>query len=80
MNDDDIKALGENLSKVTSSFGFDMRGFDLDLVGFNCAAALEPGEPRCPFTPGCGKIPGPECELMQQRARIFQSLRTGRFE
>lgn len=50
-----------------------LRGFDLDLVGFDCAAELDFTEaPRCPFKPGCGKTPGPECPLMRQLATIIR--------
>jgi len=48
-----------------------LNGFDLDLTGFDCAGEMDrDAPPRCPFRPGCGKAPGPECPLMQRLACI----------
>ena len=75
--DDEIKTL-DDLRRAF--LGIDLRrdpldGFDPDIVGFNCAAYIEAGEPvRCPFEPGCGRLPGPQCELMLQRARMLLAI------
>lgn len=58
-------------------------GFDLDLVGFDCAGEREleqwgkPEPLRCPFKPGCGAgaVEGVTCPLM---ARLVQILRAPR--
>ncbi|MGE5219286.1 MAG: hypothetical protein ACM3SP_20000 [Chloroflexota bacterium] len=54
-----------------SSDQFSLFGFDLDLIGFDCAREVERDAPwRCPFVPGCGGVPGKDCPLMQRRAQI----------
>jgi len=52
-----------------------LHGFDLDLIGFDCSRELGHDDLwRCPFQPGCGKAPGPECPLMQQWARTMANM------
>jgi hypothetical protein len=49
----------------------ELNGFELDLVGLDCAGEIERDEPwECPFKPGCGKAPGKDCPLMRRRAQI----------
>jgi hypothetical protein len=50
-------------------------GFDLDLVGLDCAQVYErdefPVPWRCPFMPGCGATALKDCPLARQRAGIL---------
>ena len=48
-------------------------GFDLDLVGFDCAGEIEPGAPwECPFRPGCG-LAVKDCPLKAQMLRVLRA-------
>jgi hypothetical protein len=59
----------------------ELLGFDIDLVGFDCARELggEFGERprfwRCPFDPGCGSSHPKECPLMKRLAQIARAPR-----
>jgi hypothetical protein len=61
-----------------------IEGFDLDLVGFDCArerlgelqtawlCGERPDETwRCPFDPGCGAKSQKDCPAMQRRAQVL---------
>ena len=54
-----------------------LNGFDIDLVGLECAKEIEHDQPWvCPFTPGCGGVPGPECPLTKRAMMIsIESVR-----
>jgi hypothetical protein len=46
-----------------------LRGFDGDLIGFQCKYETQDDE-VCPFRPGCGAKTYDECPLMKRRATI----------
>jgi len=52
----------------------DIAGFDIDLVGFDCIAEIEPEDWgkawRCPFRPGCGAASARDCPLRKQLSRV----------
>lgn len=54
----------------------ELEGFDLDLVGFDCAAELGWATRwRCPFDPGCGSNHPSECPLMKRLAQVARAPR-----
>ena len=57
----------------------ELEGFELDLVGFDCAGELEWGERvwRCPFqpAPGCGAVTAKDCPLMKRLALMSRAPR-----
>ena len=78
--DDEIKTL-DDLRRALLSVELPPRdplaGFDPEIVGFDCAGNVEAGDWQCPFIPGCGQVPGPQCELMQLRAGILATAFCG---
>lgn len=66
---------------MDARFFFALDGFDIDLVGFDCAGEreLETWDKlapfRCPFKPGCGAgiVEGVTCPLMARLARIARA-------
>ena len=57
----------------------EFEGFDLELVGFDCAYEFvehEDWEPwACPFEPGCGAETRSDCAAAKQRATIHRAPR-----
>lgn len=59
----------------------DLDGFDLDVVGFDCADELrdewneapDKFKWHCPFKPGCGARLARECPLMKRRKLILMA-------
>jgi hypothetical protein len=71
MDDDEIAELGKVLASVNTNSDKALTGFDLGLVGYDCANEIEPDTPwSCPFTPGCGAKRPADCPLAKQRAAI----------
>jgi len=55
---------------------YELDGFDLDIVGFDCLGEIEHGEPwACPFQPGCGAPRPADCPLRQRLAQISRAPR-----
>jgi len=74
MNDDEIAELGKVLASVNTNSVRALAGFDLGLVGYDCANEIEPDTPwSCPFSPGCGAKRPADCPLAKQRAPIFRA-------
>jgi hypothetical protein len=48
----------------------ELDGFDVELVGFDCAGEIEPDQPpNCPWKPGCG-LTVKDCPLMKRLAMV----------
>ena len=74
MNDDEIAELGKVLASVNTNSARVLAGFDLGLVGYDCANEIELDTPwSCPFSPGCGAKRLADCPLAKQRAAIFRA-------
>jgi hypothetical protein len=71
MDDDEITELRKALASVDTKSSAALAGFDLDLVGYDCANDIEPDTPwSCPFSSGCGAKRPADCPLAKQRAAI----------